>query len=67
MTGTCAEAGAATASNTAAKTERYICQSIAAPRLCGDTSFVQQLKRKVFLKGASLREIHADAFVGAAG
>jgi NAD(P)H-flavin reductase len=35
--------------------------------LCGDTSFVQQLKRKVFLKGASLREIHADAFVGAAG
>jgi hypothetical protein len=32
VTGTCAEAGAATASNTAAKTERYICQSIAAPR-----------------------------------
>jgi len=31
--------------------------------LCGDPNLVQQLKRKVFLKGASLREIHADAFV----
>lgn len=35
--------------------------------LCGDASFVQQLKRQIFLKGASLREIHADAFVGSAG
>lgn len=35
--------------------------------LCGNASFVQQLKRKVFLKGAAIREIHADAFVGSAG
>jgi CDP-4-dehydro-6-deoxyglucose reductase, E3 len=32
--------------------------------LCGDAALVQQLKRKVFLSGASLPEIHADAFVG---
>jgi CDP-4-dehydro-6-deoxyglucose reductase, E3 len=31
--------------------------------LCGDPKLVNLLKRKVFLKGASLREIHADAFV----
>lgn len=31
--------------------------------LCGDPNLVRQLKRKVFLKGASMREIHADAFV----
>jgi NAD(P)H-flavin reductase/ferredoxin len=34
--------------------------------LCGDAALVQQLKRKVFLSGAALSEIHADAFVGAA-
>ncbi len=32
--------------------------------LCGDPSLVQRLKRQVFLRGASLREIHADAFIG---
>lgn len=32
--------------------------------LCGDAGLVQQLKRKVFLGGAALPEIHADAFVG---
>ena len=32
--------------------------------LCGDAGLVQQLKRKVFLAGAALPEIHADAFVG---
>jgi NAD(P)H-flavin reductase len=31
--------------------------------LCGDPKLVQQMKRQVFLKGASMREIHADAFV----
>lgn len=34
--------------------------------LCGDPTLVQRLKRQVFLRGASLREIHADAFVGTA-
>lgn len=34
--------------------------------LCGDPALVQRLKRQVFLRGASLREIHADAFVGSA-
>jgi len=34
--------------------------------LCGDPSLVQTLKRRIFLKGAALREIHADAFVGSA-
>lgn len=34
--------------------------------LCGDPALVQRLKRQVFLKGASLREIHADAFVASA-
>ena len=34
--------------------------------LCGDPNLVRQVKRKVFLKGASMREIHADAFVGSA-
>jgi CDP-4-dehydro-6-deoxyglucose reductase, E3 len=33
--------------------------------LCGDAPLVQGLKRALFLRGASLREIHADAFVGA--
>ena len=33
--------------------------------LCGDPQLVQQLKRQVFMKGASMREIHADAFVRA--
>lgn len=33
--------------------------------LCGDAEIVQRLKRKVFLLGASLQDIHADAFVGA--
>ena len=32
--------------------------------LCGDPTLVQQLKRKVFLLGASLPEIFVDAFVG---
>lgn len=31
--------------------------------LCGDPNLVNLMKRKVFLKGASMREIHADAFV----
>jgi NAD(P)H-flavin reductase/ferredoxin len=31
--------------------------------LCGDPQLVNLMKRKVFLKGASMREIHADAFV----
>jgi len=35
--------------------------------LCGDPGFVQRLKRKAFLKGAAMREIHADAFLGSAG
>ena len=30
--------------------------------LCGDPNLVRKLKRDVFLKGASMREIHADAF-----
>jgi CDP-4-dehydro-6-deoxyglucose reductase, E3 len=30
--------------------------------LCGDPSLVNAMKRKVFLKGAAMREIHADAF-----
>jgi ferredoxin-NADP reductase len=34
--------------------------------LCGDPNLVQTLKRKIFLKGAALRDIHADAFVGSA-
>lgn len=34
--------------------------------LCGDPALVQRLKRQVFLRGAALREIHADAFVGSA-
>lgn len=34
--------------------------------LCGDPQLVQRLKRQVFLRGASLREIHADAFLGSA-
>lgn len=32
--------------------------------LCGDAGLVQALKRQVFLAGASLPQIHADAFVG---
>jgi NAD(P)H-flavin reductase len=31
--------------------------------LCGDPEMVRSLKRKLFLKGASLRRIHADPFV----
>jgi hypothetical protein len=34
--------------------------------LCGDPLLVQRLKRQVFLRGAALREIHADAFLGTA-
>jgi CDP-4-dehydro-6-deoxyglucose reductase, E3 len=34
--------------------------------LCGDAPLVQGLKRQLFLRGASLREIFADAFVGSA-
>jgi NAD(P)H-flavin reductase len=32
--------------------------------LCGDAGIVQLIKRQVFLAGASLQQIHADAFVG---
>jgi NAD(P)H-flavin reductase/ferredoxin len=31
--------------------------------ICGAPEFVQSVRRQAFLKGASLREIHADAFV----
>jgi ferredoxin-NADP reductase len=34
--------------------------------LCGDAEIVQRLRRKVFLLGAALPDIHADAFVSAA-
>jgi len=34
--------------------------------LCGDPTLIQRLKRQIFLRGAALREIHADAFVGTA-
>lgn len=42
--------------------------SFAEPRffLCGDAPLVQGLKRALFLRGASLRSIYADAFVGSA-
>jgi CDP-4-dehydro-6-deoxyglucose reductase len=33
--------------------------------LCGDAELVLPLRRKVFLAGASLAEIHADAFINA--
>lgn len=33
--------------------------------LCGDAAIVNALRRQIFLAGASLRHIHADAFVGA--
>jgi CDP-4-dehydro-6-deoxyglucose reductase, E3 len=34
--------------------------------LCGDAPLVNTLKRALFLRGASLREIYSDAFVGSA-
>lgn len=34
--------------------------------LCGDPALVRSLRRQVFLRGASLSQIHADAFVGSA-
>lgn len=34
--------------------------------LCGDPALVQSLKKKLFLRGADLRNIHADAFIPAA-
>lgn len=34
--------------------------------LCGDPSIVQALKKKLFLHGMELRDIHADAFLPAA-
>lgn len=34
--------------------------------LCGDAVLVQKLKRGLFVRGASLKEIYADAFVNAA-
>jgi NAD(P)H-flavin reductase len=34
--------------------------------LCGDPAIVQSLKKKLFLQGADLRDIHADAFLPAA-
>ena len=33
--------------------------------LCGDATLVQRLKRALFVRGASLKEIYADAFVNA--
>jgi ferredoxin-NADP reductase len=43
-------------------------KSFATPRfyLCGDAPLVQGLKRALFLRGAPLRNIFADPFVGAA-
>lgn len=43
-------------------------QSFAGRRvyLCGDPALVKRLKRQVFLRGASLSQIHADEFVGTA-
>lgn len=32
--------------------------------LCGEANLVRDLKRKLFLQGASLRKIHADPFIG---
>lgn len=34
--------------------------------LCGDAELVNALRKQLFLAGASLRHLHADAFVGAA-
>lgn len=34
--------------------------------LCGDPGLVQSLRKQVFLAGASMRDIHADAFVPSA-
>ncbi len=34
--------------------------------LCGDPAIVQSLKKKLFLQGMELRDIHADAFLPAA-
>jgi NAD(P)H-flavin reductase len=34
--------------------------------LCGDPTIVQSLKKKLFLQGIDLRDIHADAFLPAA-
>ncbi len=34
--------------------------------VCGDPAVVQLLKRKIFLAGAAMREIHADAFLPSA-
>ena len=34
--------------------------------LCGDAALVQKLKRKVFLAGASLQNIHSDPFIASA-
>jgi NAD(P)H-flavin reductase/ferredoxin len=34
--------------------------------LCGDPALVQSLKKKLFLRGGELRNIHADAFIPAA-
>lgn len=34
--------------------------------LCGDPALVQSLKKKLFLRGMDLRDIHADAFLPAA-
>ncbi|MFZ5897044.1 MAG: 2Fe-2S iron-sulfur cluster-binding protein [Myxococcota bacterium] len=41
--------------------------SFDAPRfyLCGDAQLVQRLKRALFIRGASLKEIYADPFVSA--
>lgn len=35
--------------------------------LCGNPDLVKRLQRKTFLAGASMRDIHADAFLPAAG
>ena len=31
--------------------------------LCGDAQMIKKIQKQVFLKGASLKAIHADAFI----
>ena len=35
--------------------------------LCGDPNLIRQVQRKTFMAGASMKEIHADAFLPAGG
>ena len=58
------------ARETVGKLDELLLQSLTSfdtPRffLCGDPPLVQRLKRALFLRGASLKEIYADAFVSA--